>query len=363
MSLKKNPLLKKIVHKIRPNDNKIIQKQLSKWCYRSRTLSCLYYFLFDRSFAREYQAVLAGKVKHLKEAEKEKANYFLLVRNIHRIEKGLLMRPKRSVFGKDYIQETVDSFEGVWKKRKDEPNPQLKWFRDVLTEYFREASSDPMISGLANRFSSILQTDTKDAVCSASKFIPYLRNESERSNITYEELFKLSRQRRSVRWFLDKPVPRELIDKAILIANQSPSACNRQPFEFRIFDDPALVTEVAQFPMGTKGYSHSIQTMLVIVGNLDAYYDERDRHVIYIDASLAAMSLMFALETLGLSSCAINWPDIEQREKKMERFLSLRKHQRPIMCVGIGYPDNEGLVAYSEKRPLQQLRKYNHQIQ
>jgi nitroreductase len=99
--------------------------------------------------------------------------------------------------------------------------------------------------------------------------------------------------------------------------------------------------------------------MVVIVGNLDAYYDERDRHVIYIDASLAAMSLMLALETLGLSSCAINWPDLEAREKKMERFLSLNKYQRPVMCLGIGYPDPEGMVAFSEKRPLHQIRTYN----
>ncbi|MGH2624131.1 MAG: nitroreductase family protein, partial [Sphingobacterium sp.] len=84
-----------------------------------------------------------------------------------------------------------------------------------------------------------------------------------------------------------------------------------------------------------------------------------DRHVIYIDASLASMSFMLALETMGLSSCAINWPDIETREQKMDKFLNLKAHQRALMCIGVGYPDPEGLVAYSEKRPLDQIRKYN----
>lgn len=360
MSLRNNPTLKKIAKRLRPKNEKMVQQQLSKLCYQSKLLSSFYYFLFDRSFGREYQAVLAGKVKHLKEAEKMKANYFLLVRNTHRIEKGLLMRPKRNVFAKDYIGETIDSFEGVWNNHPDRSNPQLKWFKDVLAEYFASASTDADIAKVADRFNRIIGREQENATATNDgKSIPYYRLDQDKSNITYDDLFKLSRQRRSVRWFLDKPVPRELVDKAILVANQAPSACNRQPFEFRIFDDPSLVKEVAKFPMGTKGYEHSIQTMVVIVGNLDAYYDERDRHVIYIDASLASMSLMLALETLGLSSCAINWPDLEPREKKMARFLSLKKYQRPIMCLGIGYPDPEGMVAYSEKRPLHQIRSYN----
>jgi nitroreductase len=107
-----------------------------------------------------------------------------------------------------------------------------------------------------------------------------------------------------------------------MAANQSPSACNRQPFSFRIIDLDHVKTGV-KLPMGTTGYGHTIPVFVVIVGNFDAYFDERDRHIIYIDASLAAMAMMFALETLGLSSCSITWPDIEEWEKKMESFLKL----------------------------------------
>lgn len=150
-----------------------------------------------------------------------------------------------------------------------------------------------------------------------------------------------------------------LLDKAVLAANQSPSACNRQPFEFRIIDDPVLLSEVANIPMGIRGYQKGIPVLVVVVGNLDAYFDERDRHVIYIDGSLANMTFMLALETLGLASCAINWPDIEKLEKRMERALKLPKHQRPIMCMAVGYPDPEGMVAFSEKQDIELIRKYN----
>lgn len=112
-------------------------------------------------------------------------------------------------------------------------------------------------------------------------------------------------------------------------------------------------------PGGIKGYVEDIKTFIVVVGNLDAYFDERDRHVIYIDASLANMALMFAFETLGWSSCPINWPDIENLERRMEIELKLEKWQRPLMCLAVGYPDPDGLVAFSEKRSLDVIRNYN----
>jgi nitroreductase len=344
---------------------RMIKETIPIYCARSKKLSVLYYLLFDKSFARESQAVLAGRVKHVKEAKEIKANYFLLVRNTHRIEKGLLMRPRRAVFGKDYIEETIDSFEGICKLQSTmDTNLQLKWFKDVLSAYFESAGEeDPFVYKLGQRYHRILQecmppTNIPDGKAEA-KSVPYVRLEEHRSNISFEDFYQLCRQRRSVRWFLDTPVPREMIDKAILAANQAPSACNRQPFEFRIFDEAQLVKEGINLPMGTKGYGHSIPVFIVLVGNLDAYFDERDRHVMYIDASLASMSFMLALETMGLSSCAINWPDIESREQKMDKFLMLKPYQRALMCMGVGYPDPEGLVAFSEKRPLDQIRRYN----
>jgi nitroreductase len=351
-----------MINKIKGIKRRILDIELPRICYKSKFLTAIYYFIFNRSFLRELQAVLTGRVKHVNESKVLKANYFLLVRNTHRLEKGLLMRPRRDIFGKDFIVETIDSFEGVWKSsRDDHSNPQMKWFYDVISEYFQVVrESDKVIQREKTRFNGIISEINPLMIDKPlPPSIPYFRVEEERTTINYNEFYRLCRQRRSVRWFLEEKVPRELIDKAILAANQAPSACNRQPFEFRVFDKPELVQKVVGIPMGTKGYGHSIPVLIVLVGNLDAYFDERDRHIIYIDASLASMSFMLALETMGLSSCSINWPDIEEKEKQMEDFLKLDKFQRPIMCMGVGYPDPQGLVAFSEKRPLDQIRRFN----
>jgi len=350
-------MIHKLVRKVRSEKDKFVKNKMPFWFYKSGFLSGIYYAFFHAGFKREHKGVLSGKVRHLQEAKRDKANYFMLVRNTHRLEKGMLMRPRRDVFAADYIKETVDCYLGVLMDSSSKADTnQIKWFTDVLSEYFSIIKKHPVIDLEKRKFLDAIHENPPHITTTST---PYYRDHQNFSTISYEEFYKLNRQRRSVRWFLEKPVPRDLIDKAILAAIQAPSACNRQPFSFRIMDDPSMVEKAVLLPMGTKGYAHSIQTFIIVVGNLEAYFDERDRHLIYIDASLANMSLMLAFETLGLSSCPINWPDIEERESKMSDFLKLEPYERPIMCIGVGYPDPAGMVAYSEKRDLEKIRKYN----
>ncbi len=143
------------------------------------------------------------------------------------------------------------------------------------------------------------------------------------------------------------------------VALLAPSVCNRQPFEFRIFDDRALVKKVIEIPFGLAGYGHNVPVVAVVVGQQRHFFDERDRHLIYIDSSLAVMGFLLALETLGLSSCCVNWPDIESQEKEMASLLGLSPDERPVMLLAIGYPDLDGMVANSTKKSLSQLRHFN----
>jgi nitroreductase len=175
--------------------------------------------------------------------------------------------------------------------------------------------------------------------------------------VAYADFLALCQQRRSVRWFLPQSVPEALVLQAIDAAAQAPSACNRQPFAFRYFDRPADAHRIAGIAMGTTGYAQQLQALVVVLGDLSCYPHERDRHVVYIDASLAAMQFMLALETLGLASCPINWPDVESLERRMESELKLPAHWRPLMLIAVGYPDPAGGVPYSAKKPGAALLK------
>ncbi|MFZ1743543.1 MAG: nitroreductase family protein, partial [Pontixanthobacter sp.] len=46
--------------------------------------------------------------------------------------------------------------------------------------------------------------------------------------------------RRSIRGYLDKPVPRELIEEVLALASRSPSSMNTQPWHFHVITGEPL---------------------------------------------------------------------------------------------------------------------------
>lgn len=305
------------------------------------------------SFSREIHAFVSGTSQYYERLDSANKSSVSLRRNIHRLEKGLSMIPRRDVFALDYIEETIEFYELV--AAKFPKSNEVKWAHDVLQEYFTVVREHEFLNQLKKRFSSLPKPTAK----TTAQLKPYAFRSIARSSVAYDDFFNLSVQRRSVRWYKDKKVERSKIDKAIKAAKLSPSACNRQPFEFRVYDEPELVQKIAHIPFGTTGYADNIKCIVVVVGDLSNYFSSRDRHVVYIDASLASMSFMYALETQGLSSCAINWPDFWLLERKMKTALSLQDYERPIMLMAVGYARDDGMVPYSEKKTLDQIRSYN----
>jgi nitroreductase len=318
---------------------------------RSGLGASAHYLFLSRQFRREHRAVLAGRRAYERGLDAPLRSSPLLRRNVHRLEKGIVMQPRQDVFAEDYIEETVAELARLRSTGGLDPS-EGKWATDVLAEYFRVVKETPPISRAKARFgeSSPVQMGGPGPTST-----PRTRAEGTISTVSYAQFLDLCRQRRSVRWFEQRRVPADLVSKALDAAAQAPSACNRQPFLFRYYDDPADAQRIAAIAMGTTGYAQNVPAIVVLLGDLSCYPEERDRHVVYIDASLAAMQFMLALETLGLASCPINWPDIEYRERAMAEALELPWHIRPVMLIALGYPDPQGGVPFSAKKPGQSL--------
>ena len=311
----------------------------------------IYYRFFNSSFNRELNAVFKGQEFYQLSVNSPEVGNNLLRRNIHRIEKGLAMKDRRDLFGLAYLAETLDAF--ISYRENNREGSEYRWFRDVFTQYFKAVRGDKFLDAHRMRFFKAIEGEK----CGDRH--PYHRDLKHPLDCSYEDLLQVAIRRRSVRFFKDEKVKREDVERAVKIAAYSATACNRQPYSFKFFDDPHKISILAKLPMGTTGYDHQIPCLGVVIGHLDSYFSERDRHLIYIDASLAVTPFMFACETLGLSTCAINWPDIEVREQKMAKELELKPWQRPIMLIAIGYPDTDVVVPRSEKKSISELVEWN----
>ncbi|PCI59728.1 MAG: nitroreductase-like protein [Gammaproteobacteria bacterium] len=317
-------------------------------------LSSFYYCFLNRKFYREHKAVLQGRLHYRNSLENIEQSSFLLRRNIHRLEKGLIMKPRREVFAQAYITETLNCYQQCLFAKVCEE--ELKWTHDVLTAYFKVVSDTAVIATARKLFFALDKNNTN----SSTNYVPYSYKDRTSADVSTVQLEQLFKQRRSVRWFQQKPVALSTIEKAIELAALAPSACNRQPFTFHVITDQEKAHNIAKIAVGTAGFAENIPALLAIVGDLSAYPLERDRHVVYIDSGLAAMQLMLALETLGLSSCPLNWPDIENLELKMATQLELPYYQKPIMLLAVGYADPDGEIPYSQKKKTKLLIKEVH---
>src|SRR5680860_720301 len=224
----KNLLAISWVRKIYEGLNRIILEIFAS----NRFFATFYSAIGFVTFNREQFAVLKGRRNYYRNLKKNRLTHVELRRNIHRLEKGMIMQPRRPIFARDYIGETIDFYEQVVNQfcgNKDSMDvSEIQWSHNVLDRYFSTVDTgNKAIDDARKRYNETLETYS----CSENEVkAPYLNKDRPKSNIKYDDLLKLAMQRRSVRWFQQKKVPRKLIDKALLVGRQSPTACNRMPY-------------------------------------------------------------------------------------------------------------------------------------
>lgn len=263
----------------------------------------------------------------------------------------MIMRPRRIPFGKDYLPAMVESFDRL-DGQGAVPPADREWAIDVLSSYFSitRASDADWLTRARDRFTMLGVANP------APLLVPFARSGSPASDVTIGQLETLSARRRSVRWFDESPVDRDLVDRALLVAGQAPSACNRQNLRFHLVYGTENTSPILGTAGGTKGFGDQVPAIAVVIGRLSGYRYGFDRHAIFIDGGLASMGLLLALETQGLSSCCINWPDVGSQYARLKKYIHLERDEQVLMMIAIGYADQDGMIPSSIKRSIDSLR-------
>ena len=143
--------------------------------------------------------------------------------------------------------------------------------------------------------------------------------------------------RRSIRKYLDKPVPEELIRQVVAAAMMAPSARNTQPWHFVVIDEKEILAEVAQINPHAAMAAHAPVSVL-ICGDLQL---EHPSGYWPVDCAAAATNLLLAAHALGLGAV---WTGIYPREQRIEgfrRLFELPENIMPHCLIAMGYPDEQ----------------------
>jgi nitroreductase len=294
-----------------------------------------YLFTFSTYFKVIYKWIKANRNNNY--------NFYNLKRNIHRIEKALIFEDRKDIFAEWYIWETVKSLnELIEQNILDKGN--LHYFISILDKYFSVVKLTWDIIESYNIFLSIrnkfdIETDF---------YLPFKKSDLN-LNFWYEDFLLLAKKRRSVRFYCDKKVEEIKIKKAVKIAEQSPSACNRQSFYFKIIS-PDKIDRLSDLAWWIKWYK--VPNLIAVIWDYSWYFDERDFKAPIIDSSLASMWLLYWFEIQWISSICINWSNNKNRDMNSKKLLWLKDTEFIVMLIWFWYADKEWLIPYSCKNNL-----------
>lgn len=130
-------------------------------------------------------------------------------------------------------------------------------------------------------------------------------------------------------------------------------------FSFHCIMDRSLLRAVSALPLGTSGFGEDLPALLCVVGDRSMYAETRDRNLIFIDYSLAAMQFMLAPTARGLGSVPINWPDVPENHQALRELLQLESHHVPVMLIGVGWPDESSMIPSSARRRVAEVLRFH----
>jgi nitroreductase len=144
------------------------------------------------------------------------------------------------------------------------------------------------------------------------------------------------RERRSIRSFLPKELPEEVIGELVDALRWAPSAGNLQSRKFYFVRDGNIRKRLAAAALNQRFIDTS---GLVVVCCADArigrHYGERGVALYSIqDVSASIMCMMLVAHEKGLGTCWVG----AFREKEVSEILHLPDYLRPVALVPVGYP-------------------------
>jgi nitroreductase len=320
---------------------------------KSRVFSWLFMMVEER-FLTSYFDFAKAAYRYEKTASNGEFNLYILRRNIHRIEKGLTMRPMRQEFALRFIEPTARGFCNMAAEEGFDGASEYNWAAGVLNAYFEETSSSDN-RYLAAKKCFTLFLGGYSSVMKEEIPLGYECVDSEKYS---EVLTELCRHRKSVRWFKSRPVEEVSIIKALECATLAPSSCNRQPYRYDVIFNEELAVKVANISAGTAGWSQNVNCIAVLVGDMSAFSNVANRHSIYVDGTLSVMPFVLSLEAQGLSTCIINWADISFRELEVRKTLGLKAYEKVILSIAIGYAEEDIKVPFSKRKSVSEISRF-----
>jgi nitroreductase len=141
-------------------------------------------------------------------------------------------------------------------------------------------------------------------------------------------------ERRSIRKYMNKPVPEETITQILKAGMAAPSAGNEQPWHFIVIRDRGLLDKIPEFHPYSQMLGQ-VNVAIVVCGDPKL---EKYKGFWVQDCSAAMENMLLMAVELGLGSVWLGVYPLEDRILGLRTLLKLPDHILPLSILPIGYP-------------------------
>jgi nitroreductase len=142
--------------------------------------------------------------------------------------------------------------------------------------------------------------------------------------------------RRSIRAYINAPIPNEVITDLLCAAMAAPSAAAKDPWRFIVVQDRTMLRRMAgALPHG--GMLAEAGAGIVVCGDLSAAHDAQLSYLLQ-DCSAAIENLLIAAHLLGLGACWLGVHPREARINALRALLGIPAGIIPMSAVALGHP-------------------------
>lgn len=277
-----------------------------------------------------------------------------IIAHYHVIEKGLVLQDTRLGYGKEVIETLFKLLDIYLQQNYPSDDPQFISALEVVEAYCDFHNSKNYDVNLVRERLPYYQKYLTRKEKKGGYLTLLKRDVLEDSRGDFEHL---AYSRYSIRNFAQENVDCELIMKAIKIAQKSPSVCNRQSSFIYILADKKAKQNALSCQNGNRGFGYLADKILVVTANLRSFYSIDERNQAFIDGGMFGMSLIYALHSLGVGTCTLNWSVPPETDKKLRSFIPIKNEEVVIFMIAVGHLPEKFQVTSSPRKNTEEIVK------